>query len=139
MKWDDMTSKQRGDVTEQLVAGLLGVSGRPSTIMPDNWPGFDLMMHDGNKSFRVSVKHTSSRQKGGACWCSWKSTHCEEFDYLALVYHLPKESLLEVWLLSKEQVMAVQRGYDAPKKDCWIDLRHIGDAQKQGVNIERLY
>ena len=139
MLWNNMTTKQRGDATEQLVAGLLGLSGRPSTIMPDNWPGFDLMMHDGTSSYRISVKHTSSRQKTGACWCSWKATHCDEFDFMALVYHLPDEDILSVWVLSKEQVMKVQRGYDAPKQDCWIDLRHLDEANANGMPIERLY
>lgn len=138
VQWRDMTLKQRGDAAEQLVAGLLGLSGRPATIMPDIWPGFDLMMHDGENSYRVSVKHTSTRQKSGACWCNWPGRHCDEFDYLALVYFLPNENHRSIWLLTKRQVMEVQRGYDAPKQDCWIDLRHLDQAVINGAELERL-
>ena len=38
-----LTTKQLGDAAEFLVAGMMTLAGIPTTVMPDNWPDYDLI------------------------------------------------------------------------------------------------
>jgi hypothetical protein len=52
------TTKQFGDACEMWVAGYMTLAGIPTTVMPDNWPDYELIaQHPGKQTpLRISVK-----------------------------------------------------------------------------------
>jgi hypothetical protein len=51
-------AKQTGDAAEYLVAGMMTLAGMPTTVMPDNWPDYDLIVQppDHSPPQRINVK-----------------------------------------------------------------------------------
>jgi hypothetical protein len=74
------TTKQMGDACEMLVAAELTLNGIPSVMVPDSWPGYDVIAHPPGKPLqRVSVK---SRTRGSSSYVSFDPESC---DWLAIV------------------------------------------------------
>jgi hypothetical protein len=95
----EITRKQVGDAAEYLIAGLLGLSGVPTTKMLDNQPGFDLISlpRDGRKPQRVSVKcRSKSNAYAGAPYLP-----SDKFDWLAFVYLL-RDGGYRCWLIPRK-------------------------------------
>jgi hypothetical protein len=83
-KTSTITTTQRGAAGAQLVAGMLGLAGAPSVLMPEGWPGYDLIAKpNGRPSQHVQVKTLPND--------SWVQYHpTDEFEWLAVV--LPAHS-----------------------------------------------
>ena len=77
------TSKQMGDACEMLVAAELTLAGFPALKVPDNWPGYDVLVQprDNTEPLRISVK-SRTYKKGSAFFEYWDAN---VFDWLALV------------------------------------------------------
>lgn len=77
------TSKQMGDACEMLVAAELTLAGLPALKVPDNWPGYDVLVQpaDNSEPLRISVK--SRTFKRGSIYVDYWDPSL--FDWLAVV------------------------------------------------------
>ncbi len=77
------TSKQMGDACEMLVAAELTLAGFPALKVPDNWPGYDVLVQprDNAQPLRISVK-SRTYKRGSAFFDYWDAN---VFDWIALV------------------------------------------------------
>ena len=92
-----LTPKQIGDGCEMLVAAHLTLAGSPAVLMPDGWPGYDLIAQppDGQPQ-RISVKARSRSHRG-------RSTHTCHFypdgcEWIAFVF-LPEDEPERIWIV----------------------------------------
>jgi hypothetical protein len=78
-------SKQMGDACEMLVAAELTLAGVPTMIMPDNWPGYDVIAQLKGVAApqRISVKSRTFKH-GGDAYVEYNIKD-ESFDWLAVV------------------------------------------------------
>src|ERR1700721_1300933 len=98
-----VTSKQKADACEMLVAAELTLAGVPAMKMPDNWPHYDVVAQPpgGGPAQRISVK-TRTYKAGDGRWVDyWRK---DDFDWLAVVFLLPGEGRLNrrFFLVSKD-------------------------------------
>lgn len=78
------TPKQMGDACEMLVAAEVALAGSPTVIMPDNWPGYDIIAQpkDGAAPQRISVKSRTFKH-GSDAFVDYDAK--DQFDWLAIV------------------------------------------------------
>jgi hypothetical protein len=77
----NLTTKQLGDAGEFLVAAELSFHGIPTLVVPDNWPGYDLVAHCPKRGLqRISVK---TRAFGAGNFVAFEAD--KSFDWLAIV------------------------------------------------------
>lgn len=82
MQERNLTSKQKGDACEMLVAGELTLAGIPAHKMPDNWPHYDIVAQPSQgTTTRISVK--SRTFKHGAAYVVYNQN--DDFEWLAIV------------------------------------------------------
>jgi hypothetical protein len=97
------SDKQRGDAAEYLIAGMMILAGMPTAVMPNNWPGFDLMAVPpyGGNSQKISVKGRRDpiyvAEPG-------------DWDWLGFVW-IPIGGLPRYWLIPKKKAMPEPRVY----------------------------
>ena len=77
-------NKQMGDACEMLVAAEMTLAGVPATMMPDNWPCYDVIAQpkDGGAPQRISVKSRTVK-RGGTNYVLYNAK--DQFDWLAIV------------------------------------------------------
>ncbi|MDX2028211.1 MAG: hypothetical protein SFW62_06215 [Alphaproteobacteria bacterium] len=77
-----ITTKQKGDACEMLIAAKLTLAGIPALKVPDNWPHYDVIAQPQNgQPLRISVR--ARTYKPGAAYVGYLET--EDFDWLAIV------------------------------------------------------
>lgn len=113
---EEPTKKQLGDAGEHLVLAELTFAGFPATLMPDNWPDYDLIFNRNGKTYTVQVKtcgdFTGTRN---SYVCNVELS--TPFDYLAIV----EASSRKIWLIPKR---AVKRHGKHPKPTAtWKKIR----------------
>jgi len=84
-----LTTKQKGDAGEFLVAAELTLAGIPALKVPDNWPGYDVIAHPPGRDLqKISVKTRTFKRSSS----DFVSYHVKDnFDWLAIVL-LPGQS-----------------------------------------------
>jgi hypothetical protein len=76
------TTKQMGDAGEMLVAAELTLNGIPAFVLPDNWPGYDVIAEDPDRGpQRISVKTRTFAPSGNFVGFG----NDDKFDWLAIV------------------------------------------------------
>lgn len=77
-------TKEMGDAGEMLVAGELRLAGNPATVMPKNWPGYDVIAEqkDVVAPQRISVK-SRTFVHGSRSFLGYDAR--SQFDWLAIL------------------------------------------------------
>ena len=109
------TTKQMGDAGEMLVAAELTLHGRPSFIVPSNWPAYDIVAQPpGGELQRISVKTRTFAKSGN--FVGYNDD--DQFDWLAIVI-LPAEDFERRCIFVIPHDVAQRRSYWAEPRKGW--------------------
>ncbi|MFC1740053.1 group I intron-associated PD-(D/E)XK endonuclease [Pseudomonadota bacterium] len=119
------TTKQRGDAGEHYVAAMLGFAGHPVSIMPDNWPGYDLMVDALGRQLRVQVKTLTRSAFEGTGWNPGVSPETP-YDFLAVLVADGQHGT-EGWLLPVDivQKWAHKPKAEAKSREWWLPKKYL--------------
>lgn len=100
----EATTKQVGDAAEYLTAGMMTLAGMPTTVMPDNWPDYDLITQPpGDLPQRINVK--SRREKffdvTHKPYTRWVQLQPDGWDWFVFVW-VPKGKKPRFWVIPNE-------------------------------------
>jgi len=96
------TTKQLGDATEYLTAGMMTLAGIPTSVMPEHWPDYDLIAQPPGEGLPQRINVKSRREK-----VTYKATiqlRPDEWDWFAFVW-VPQVGQPRYWIIPKTIVV----------------------------------
>lgn len=92
----NLTTKQRGDAGEYYAISQFIFAGKPAVKMPDNWPGYDLIVDVKGELKKISVKMRMTTK------ATFSTEHCkfnfnDDFDFIVFIFKSSKE--IRSWIV----------------------------------------
>jgi hypothetical protein len=92
-----VTRKMLGDAGEHFALSQFTFAGRPAVKMPDAWPGYDLVVKEGSRTVKVSVK-TRSESTGWKTSSWFTFDQNQDCDWLVFIFRT-KNDQTRSWIL----------------------------------------
>ena len=122
------TTKMLGDAGEHYALSRFGFMGMPCAKMPENWPGYDLVLDTKNGLIKIGVKtrsQTPSFTKGS--WFGVDASSTAEWSVFIIKFNTGR---IRAWVVPQEKCME----HATPKHST---KRHISWKQLEGADLER--